>query len=94
MTKTHEKIRLENMAEYGFGTEAMKKIKVCKCCGAKMDSELLFCTECQMPLPSKTLFMIYVYNHFVCTQCKTVISSEYKFCPQCGKQLIFDKKSE
>ena len=90
MTKAQEKTRSESMRQYGFGPDEMKKIKVCKECGAKVDSELMFCSECSAPLPSETLYMIYVHSHFVCTKCKTVVSSEYKYCPQCGKQIVFD----
>ena len=90
MTTLHEKMRLENMKQFGFGPEVMKTIKVCKACGAKANSELLFCPECDKPLPSETLYMLYVHNHFVCTNCKTVVSSKYNFCPQCGKKLIFE----
>ena len=90
MTALYEKIRLENMKHFGFGPEVMKSIKVCKECGAKANSELLFCPECDRPLPTETLYTLYVHSHFVCTKCKTVVSAKYKFCPQCGKKLIFE----
>ena len=90
MTAKHEKIRLENMNYYGFGPEAMKKIKVCRDCGASVNSELLFCDKCGSSLPSESLYMLYVHNHFVCTKCKTVVNAEYKYCPQCGEMLISD----
>ena len=90
MTSVQEKTRLENMKQYGFGPEVMKTIKVCNDCGAKVDSNLLFCSECGKPLPDKSLYMMYVHSHFVCNKCKTVVSSKYKFCPQCGEQLISD----
>ena len=90
MTEEYEKMRLENMKHYGFGPEVMKNVKVCKECGAKANSELLFCPECDRPLPTETLYTLYVHSHFVCTKCKTVVSAKYKFCPQCGKKLIFE----
>jgi len=90
LTALYEKIRLENMKHFGFGPEVMKSIKVCKECGAKANSELLFCPECDSPLPTETLYTLYVHSHFVCTKCKTVVSAKYKYCPQCGKKLIFE----
>ena len=70
MTALYEKMRLENMKHFGFGPEVMKSIKVCKECGAKVNSELLFCPECDRPLPTETLYTLYVHSHFVCTKCK------------------------
>ena len=93
MTDIHEKIRSESMTQFGLGPESMKKIKVCRHCRAKVSSELMFCPECEMPLPAETLYMKYVHNHFVCTKCETVVCSDYNYCPRCGKQLIFDKKA-
>ena len=90
MTMSYEKMRLENMKHFGFGREVMKSIKVCRKCGAKANAELLFCPECDSPLPTETLYTLYVHSDFVCTSCKTVVSAKYKFCPQCGKKLIFE----
>lgn len=90
MTMSYEKMRLENMKHFGFGPEVMKTLKVCRECGAKVDSKLQICPKCDYPLPSESLYMMYVRNHFICSGCKTVVMAEYRFCPQCGKKLIFE----
>ena len=41
-----ERIRLQGMEHYGFGPEAMKKLKVCTVCGASAPKDRQFCTEC------------------------------------------------
>lgn len=91
ITDAYEKVRHENMEQYCFGPEAMKKIKVCRDCGASVDSELLFCDKCRKPLPAESLYVKYVHGHFVCEKCKIEVRSDYKFCPQCGERLIYDK---
>ena len=40
MAMSYEKMRLDNMKHYGFGPEVMKTLKVCRECGAKVDSKL------------------------------------------------------
>lgn len=90
MKEVFEKKRVMHMEEFGFGPEAMKQIKVCKSCGTPCNFTVAFCTDCGKMLPAETLYDLYIRNHFVCGGCKAIISSEYRYCPQCGKQVIFD----
>ncbi|EOQ35555.1 Double zinc ribbon [Butyricicoccus pullicaecorum DSM 23266] len=85
----HQKIRRMGMEQYGFGPDAMKKIKVCRICGAVMSGEEDFCTDCGAILPKETLFDLYKTMHFYCPACSTVLADTASFCPQCGKRLRY-----
>ena len=97
-----ERIRLQGMEHYGFGPEAMKKLKVCTVCGASAPKDRQFCTECGHRLPDKTLYDIYKERHKTCPVCDTVLSDGMEYCPQCGASaeaktkdiLINDRKDE
>ena len=75
------------MKKYGFGTDEMKKIKVCPTCGAAQSLKNTVCTQCQTPLSSETLFDAYKTRHAVCRRCGEVVANGAKFCPQCGKNI-------
>ena len=45
--------------EFGFGPEAMKMKKVCRCCKYICNTEGNFCHICGSVLPDKTLFELY-----------------------------------
>ena len=102
MIQQYEKIRREGMQQYGFGPDAMKKVKVCTECGQILSSDQQFCTECGYRLPDKTLYDIYREGHKRCSSCDTVLSKEMGYCPQCGTfvepdpkdTLINDRKDE
>ena len=87
MTEKLELIRLENMKRCGFGTEAMKAVKVCMECGNPSPSGEAYCRECGHRLPDKTLYDIYKERHTVCPACETVVASDSEYCPQCGNRL-------
>ena len=82
-----DKIRKEGMDYYGFGPQAMKKIKVCKHCGTVNTSTRHFCTACNAPLSTKTLYDEYLEKHLHCPYCLTVLDDPVNYCPQCGKKL-------
>ncbi len=90
-TDRRELKRLKLMEHYGFGTESMKKIKVCKKCGMSALSDEKFCNLCGTRLPMETLYQQYKERNHFCMKCGTVVSSKKRFCPQCGKQLIKDQ---
>ena len=71
------KLRQTDMEELGFGTEARKKIKVCKTCG----------DICSSPLPDKSLFDEYYESNHHCDDCRIVLPGSAHYCPQCGKKL-------
>ncbi|MBE5760860.1 MAG: hypothetical protein E7334_02545 [Clostridiales bacterium] len=81
------KLRKTDMEELGFGTEAMKKIKVCKTCGCKCDAKAVKCDICSSPLPEKSLFDEYYESNHHCDDCRIVLNRFARFCPQCGKKL-------
>ena len=82
-----ERIRQQGMEHYGFGPNAMKKLKVCTECGNPSPSDLQFCTECGYRLPDKTLYDIYKERHNCCPVCDTVLSDGMEYCPQCGTAI-------
>jgi len=79
-------LRKENMAHYGFGPDAMKKIKVCRNCAEASDAQQLFCQKCGSRLPEETLFDIYKDEHLTCKKCLSIISKTARFCPLCGEK--------
>ena len=84
---TEMKIQNEKMRYFGFGYEAMKRIKVCEKCGASAGRFRFFCKECGAFLPRKTLYDKYKARHKVCRKCKTILPDTAEYCPQCGKSV-------
>ncbi len=87
---TAEKLELsrrQNMAHYGFGPSAMKKVRVCAQCGSPASSEKNFCVECGHRLPDKTLYDLYLERHEQCSACGAVLAKEIEFCPKCGMKI-------
>lgn len=82
-----ESLRLTAMNHYGFGTEEMKKTKVCVFCGTKLSVTAKICTECGKNVPKQTLFDVYKQNHICCKFCDTVLADNARFCPQCGHKV-------
>lgn len=82
-----EAIRLEGMEQYGFGPNAMKKIKVCDVCGTIARADETVCDACGEMLPQETVFQQYKKRHLHCTHCETIVSPGMRYCPQCGARL-------
>lgn len=82
-----DNIKLRGMKHYGFGPEEMKKIKVCKSCGAKSGATETVCSTCGEVLSEKTLFDEYKGKHIYCKNCDTVLAKDAQFCPQCGLRI-------
>lgn len=80
-------VRLESMRQYGFGTEAMKELKVCGSCGAMCPAEKTHCSECHAKLPKDTLYQAYKRRHTSCPGCETIVPDTVHFCPQCGSRV-------
>lgn len=78
----------ENMKMFGFGYEAMKSIKICKKCGKPANVNRLFCKNCGALLSRKTLFDFYKKRQRVCQSCKTVLSEQSEYCPECGRKIM------
>jgi RNA polymerase subunit RPABC4/transcription elongation factor Spt4 len=51
----------------------------CSKCGAKIDPNSRFCSQCGSPL----------FSESVCTNCGRSIEPDYKFCPSCGASSQF-----
>ena len=81
-----EMSRRHNREYYGFGTEAMKKIRICTRCKTPSSTATRFCAACGYRLPHKTLYQLYRERHTVCPDCDTVLTEEMAFCPHCGKE--------
>lgn len=81
-----ESLRRFTMERYGFGTEEMKRTKVCAFCGAKSGADDKSCTQCGKELPKQTLFEVYKNHHVCCKYCDTVLAENAYFCPQCGRK--------
>ncbi|MBQ6948408.1 MAG: zinc ribbon domain-containing protein [Firmicutes bacterium] len=86
--KDFERIRKDSMKQYGFGTEAMKQIKICTNCRTPASINDAFCGECSFPLPKTTLYDTYKSRHRSCPGCGVVIHDNTDYCPQCGTRII------
>lgn len=77
--------RIADTAElYGFGTERMKRLKVCARCGSIAGSDYYVCRQCGARLPRQTLFQLYQRRHRLCPVCDTVLTDNMRYCPHCG----------
>ena len=83
----HEHIRLDYMETLGFGTNAMKQIKVCGSCGVVSSAAETDCVSCGAALPEETLYQQYQKRHKSCGSCGLVVSGTLRYCPQCGASL-------
>lgn len=86
MQKLYQPV-LANPGEFGFGTEIMKHIKVCRHCGSTEASDRYLCSCCRERLPSQTLFQLYQKMHRACEVCDTVLAPYMHYCPHCGVQI-------
>ena len=80
-------IRQEGLRYYGFGPEAMKRTRVCTCCGTPTVSQRARCQVCGALLPRESLYECYRRLHACCPRCGAVLAGETAYCPQCGKKL-------
>ena len=82
--KSQKYIRLE---AYGMGPYAMKKMKVCKQCGQITDVRKFICPMCRKILSGGTLFDIYKKMHVHCPYCRTILTADTRYCPNCGRKV-------
>lgn len=75
------------MRQYGFGTDEMKRTKVCAFCGARLSTDDKRCTKCGRGLSKRTLFDVYKEHHTCCKHCDTVLAKNAHYCPQCGRKV-------
>lgn len=87
-----EEIRLESMKQNGFGVAVMMQTKVCEKCGRMLPASEFFCTACGTRLSEDTLFHVYKRKHKSCPVCDTVVCTDARYCPQCGKELLERQK--
>ncbi len=87
MTLEYECTRRESMRHYGFGTENMKKLKVCSFCGEIAESTGHNCKACGRLLPGETVFTQYRKRHSTCKRCDRILSEHMIYCPNCGTKL-------
>lgn len=79
--------RFRNLESFGFGTNVMKKSKVCGKCGEMVRVNAKTCPECGEQLSKETLFDCYKRQHPCCSGCDTVLSQDSRYCPHCGKAV-------
>ena len=82
-----EKLRNLQLEQFGFGPNVMKKTKVCTKCGQIAKARSVICAQCGAPLPFTTLFDSYRRRHTCCPNCNTVLTSDARYCPHCGKSI-------
>lgn len=79
-------------ARYGFGTETMKRLKVCPGCGGVALASAYICPQCGRRLPQQNLFQLYQLRHRLCPVCDTVLSAHMRYCPHCGARQQYETK--
>lgn len=89
-----ESLRRSAMKQYGFGTDVMKKTKVCTYCGAKLSADAKTCTECGGEATDRTLFDVYKEHHTCCAYCDTVLAENARYCPQCGCKVEIPSQTD
>ena len=83
-----QKVRFKNLERFGFGPNAMKKLRVCPRCGQMVRSRADTCPNCGERMPNETLFDRYKRKHQSCPHCDTVLTDDTLYCPNCGKLVI------
>lgn len=76
--------RKEVLEHFGFGTENMKRLKICPSCGNAQAAKNKFCKVCHTKLRNETLFDIYRAKHRCCKKCGNVLPYDAEYCPMCG----------
>lgn len=77
----------ERRLRLGFGIDAMKRLKVCRCCGAVACANEPRCLSCGVALPRETLYELYRARHKQCEHCRAIVSGDASFCPACGRKI-------
>lgn len=77
-----------------FGTEGMKRLKVCPHCGGLTSAHLRTCPDCGGRRPLINLFQRYQQHHRLCPERDTVLSDGMKFCPHCGAKITIQEFSK
>ena len=83
MKKQSEQRKI-TLSDYGFGTDVMKSLVVCKKCNSIDTKNNVYCKFCNEKLPSATLYELYRSQHKSCERCGTVLSQSMVYCPKCG----------
>ncbi len=86
MLRQYEKVRRDGMQHYGFGIDAMRRIKICSDCGEMICAKEKIC-QCGAPLSEETLYEVYVKRHRHCQACGAIVNNDVHFCPDCGVRL-------
>lgn len=76
----------ENIAEIFKRYE--KKNLVCKKCGAELEEDAHFCSECGMPIAEdEAVIEPAAQKELVCKYCGKLLNPAAKFCGACGKRV-------
>lgn len=86
--------RKKVLEHFGFGTELMKKYKVCSSCGNKQKAKNKFCEVCHAALTANTLFDTYRLKGRCCEKCGNVLPNDAGFCPLCGAKQNGKEREE
>ena len=84
--------RRQDLLDFGFGTDVMKRTTVCPNCRSMENSGNSLCSKCGAALTGPTLYEYYRTQHKSCPDCGSVLSDFMDFCPKCGRSLKEDCK--
>ena len=76
-----------SMRHYGFGTDAMKNLKLCPSCMRITGASRSSCPACGEALGEDTLYQFYISISRHCRACAAITAKDAAYCPQCGKKL-------
>ena len=83
--KLIERIKRKNdLLQFGFGVDLMKKLTVCTECRSMENSQKMSCSKCGSKLPAVNLYDYYKAQHRCCDDCGSVLADEMNYCPKCG----------
>lgn len=89
-----QKMKLQELEHYGFGPNVMRKTKLCPACGTLVTDGVAQCPKCREALPELTLFAWYAGQHSTCAYCRTLLSADAQYCPQCGRRVMHDRAEQ
>ena len=93
MAKYNNPSRKEVLEHFGFGTENMKRLKICQCCGNAQAAKNKLCEVYHTKLRDETLFDIYKAKHRCCEKCGNVLPDDAGYCPLCGAKQNNERES-
>lgn len=83
-----QKLRFEQLEQFGFGPRVMQKTRLCPWCSSLVTNGADTCPACGKQVSELTLLTWYEQQHIRCVHCATVLSPDAQYCPHCGRRVV------